>query len=188
MKALRYGTIAIAMATLVGVSTAQPPQQQPQQRPGQPQQQPAKQQRPQQPAKPTSAPMAAHDPATIRDIENTFGFVPQWLRATPVQLLPSFWQTLKSFQMSQETALNNKTKELIGLAVAAQIPCTYCVQFHTHAARMNGASDQEIREAVGMAAVTREASTILNGMMVDQAQFKRDTDRMMRGSKQQARK
>lgn len=187
MKALRYGTIAIVVATLVGVSTAQPPQPQPQQ--GQPQQQPSQQQRaPQQTSKPTPAPMAAHDPATIRDIENTFGFVPQWLRATPVQLLPSFWHTLKSFQLSQETALNNKTKELIGLAVAAQIPCTYCVQFHTHAARMNGASEQEIREAVGMAAVTREASTILNGMMVDQAQFKKDTDRMMRGSKQQARK
>jgi len=136
---------------------------------------------------PPSTAMATHDPTVLRDIETTMGFVPQWLRSIPPALLPGFWQGLKSLQMSSETKLDMKTKELIGLAVAAQIPCDYCVMFHTQAARMNGATDQEIQEAVGMAAITREASTLLNGLMIDKAQFKKDLDRMSRG-RAQARK
>jgi AhpD family alkylhydroperoxidase len=126
--------------------------------------------------------------ATMKDIETTLGFVPQWLKSVPASMLPAFWMELKSFQMSSETKLDQKTKELIGLAVAAQIPCEYCVAFHTESARMNGATDQEIQEAVGMAALTREASTLLNGMQIDKTQFRRDLDRMIRKGKQQARK
>ena len=136
---------------------------------------------------PSTAALATHDPEVLRDIESTIGFVPQWLRSVPPALLPGFWQGIKSLQMSNETKLDMKTKELIGLAVAAQVPCEYCVMFHTQAARMNGASEQEIQEAVGMAAITREASTLLNGLMIDKTQFKKDLDRMSRG-KAQARK
>jgi AhpD family alkylhydroperoxidase len=67
-------------------------------------------------------------------------------------------------------------KELIGLAVAAQVPCAYCVYFHTRAARLNGATEDEIREAVGMAAVTRHWSTVLNGSGQDLAEFRREAD------------
>jgi len=151
-----------------------------------------------QPAQPRPAPTAPSkagpmakspmaDPATVKDIETTFGFFPQFLRAVPPSLLPAAWATLKNFQMAK-TALDNKTKELVGLAVAAQIPCEYCIMFHTEAARANGASDVEIQEAIGMAAVTREMSTIINGNLVDKAAFKRDLDRIMRSSKQQARR
>ena len=52
-------------------------------------------------------------------------------------------------------ALDAKTKELIGLAVAAQIPCTYCVYYHTQAARHAGATDAQIKEVVAAAAETR---------------------------------
>jgi len=93
---------------------------------------------------------------------------------------------MKQFEMSPDTKLDMKTKELIGVAVAAQIPCRYCVQFHTAGARMHGATDQEIQEAVGMAAMTRMGSTLLNGMQIDEAQFKKDLDRMMRKGRQQA--
>ncbi len=70
-------------------------------------------------------------------------------------------------QLNPKTKLDGKTKELIGLAVAAQIPCQYCVYFHTAAAKANGATDEEIREAVAMAAIARHWSTVLNGMQVD---------------------
>jgi AhpD family alkylhydroperoxidase len=53
---------------------------------------------------------------------------------------------------------NTKVKELIGLAVAAQISCTYCIYFHTTAAKLNGATDAEIREAVAMATISRHWS------------------------------
>ena len=70
-------------------------------------------------------------------------------------------------------------KELIGLAVAAQIPCSYCIYFHTEAARLNGATDEQIAEAVAMAAITRHWSTVLNGMQVDEAAFRADTDEVL---------
>ena len=137
------------------------------------------------------APKAAPKPlvtptndATFKDIQATFGFVPEFLRAVPPALLPAVWQGMKSFQMSTETKLDGKTKELIGLAVAAQIPCEYCIVFHTEVAKLNGASDQEIQEAVGMAGITREVSTVLNGMQVDKVQFKKDLDRIIRTSKE----
>jgi len=136
----------------------------------------------------TSAPGMMDVQATLKDVESTMGFVPQWIKSVPPSMLPAFWMQLKSFQMSPDTKLDMKSKELIGLAVAAQIPCEYCVIFHTEAARMNGATDQEIQEAVAMAAITREASTLLNGLQIDKAQFRRDLDRMVRKNKQQARK
>jgi len=118
--------------------------------------------------------------ATIKEIQGMTGFVPAFVRAVPAALLPAWWETAKQFEMNPATALDGKTKQLIGLAVAAQIPCDYCVVYHTAAARAEGATTAEIQEAVGMAAVTRESSTLLNGLQVDKAQFKRDIERMLR--------
>ena len=86
---------------------------------------------------------------------------------------------MKGFQLNPGTQLSGKAKELIGLAVAAQIPCQYCIYFHTAAAKANGATDEEIKEAVAMAAVVRHWSTVLNGTQVDLAGFKRETDAVL---------
>jgi AhpD family alkylhydroperoxidase len=123
---------------------------------------------------------AKKNEAVLKDIETTLGFVPGFIKSASDALLPSLWLALKDVQMG-ETALDGKTKELIGLAVAAQIPCEYCVYFHTEAARANGANEQQIKEAIAMASVTRMASTVLNGSQVDVAQFKKDTQRMLKG-------
>ena len=53
---------------------------------------------------------------------------------------------------------------------------------------MNGATDAEIKEALGMASLTRELSTMLNGMQVDEAQFRRDVDKLVKGAKAAAKK
>jgi alkylhydroperoxidase/carboxymuconolactone decarboxylase family protein YurZ len=63
--------------------------------------------------------------------------------------------------------------------VASQIPCQYCVYFHTAAAKANGASDEEIREAVAMSGIVRHWSTVLNGMQVDLPTFKQEVDTVM---------
>jgi AhpD family alkylhydroperoxidase len=126
--------------------------------------------------------------ATMAEIQKTFGFVPDFIKAVPQVLLPSFWNGVESLEMNPATKLDGKTKELIGLAVAAQVPCEYCVYFHTEAARLNGASEEEIREAVGMASLTRQGSTILNGMQVDKAQFKKDIQRIVAGARAAAAK
>ena len=64
-------------------------------------------------------------------------------------------------------ALDAKTKELIGLGVAAQIPCSFCIYAHTMNAKRLGATDDQIKEAVAAAALTRKWSTELNGNMYD---------------------
>lgn len=114
--------------------------------------------------------------ATYADIEKTLGSVPTFFRSVPQAALPGAWKTMKEFQFSTGTALTPKEKELIGLAVAAQIPCEYCVYFHTRSARAAGASDEEIREAVAMAANTRFWSTLLNGTEVDFDNFRKEYD------------
>ena len=126
-------------------------------------------------------PAAAQDSqATYRDIEQTLGSVPSFFKQLPETAIAGAWAEMKAFQLNPKTQLNGKTKELIGLAVAAQIPCQYCVYFHTAAAKLNGATDAEIREAVAMAAITRHWSTVLNGMQVDPDGFKRETDTVLR--------
>ena len=74
--------------------------------------------------------------------------------------------------------LDGKTRELIALGVAAQVPCAYCVYYHEKAARRAGASEAEIREAVATAAHVRHWSTVLNGMAYDLDAFKVEVDKM----------
>ena len=127
-------------------------------------------------------PASAQDPqsqAIYRDIEQTLGSVPGFFKQMPATAIAGAWAEMKAFQLNPKTQLNGKTKELIGLAVAAQIPCQYCIYFHTAAAKANGATDEEIKEAVAMAAVVRHWSTVLNGMQVDLGGFKRETDTVL---------
>ena len=117
--------------------------------------------------------------AAYRDIEATLGLVPAMLKAFPEIGIAGAWAEFKSVQLNPDSALDGKTKELLGLAVAAQIPCQYCIYFHTAAAKLNGASDEEIREAVAMAAIVRHWSTVLNGMQVDDEMFRKETDAIL---------
>ena len=133
----------------------------------------------------------AQDPAVTaayKDMEATLGIVPGFFKAFPESGIAGAWAEFKTVQLNPATKLSGKTKELIGLAVAAQIPCTYCVYFHTAAARANGASDDEIREAVAMAAISRHWSTVLNGMQIDLAEFKSDTDTVLKIAGERAKK
>jgi AhpD family alkylhydroperoxidase len=118
--------------------------------------------------------------AAYRDIEQTLGMVPSFFKLFPESGIAGAWAEFKAVQLNPKTRLDGKTKELIGLAVAAQVPCQYCVYFHTTAAKANGASDEEVRETVAMAAIVRHWSTYLNGMQVDLAAFKGETDTVLR--------
>ena len=80
---------------------------------------------------------------------------------------------------NEEAALDAKTRELVALAVGAQIPCSYCVYSHKKQAAAAGASDAEIREAVAIAANVRMWSTVLNGMGYDLDAFKAEHDEMV---------
>jgi len=112
--------------------------------------------------------------AAKADIQATIGSVPTFVTSVADSALPGLWQQTKSLNFSKDTALDAKTKALISLAVAAQIPCTYCIWEDTNSARQSGATDQEIGEAVAIAGLTRNWSTIFNGMQVDMATFKKE--------------
>jgi AhpD family alkylhydroperoxidase len=126
--------------------------------------------------------------SAYKDIERTLGMVPTFMRRFPEEGIAGAWKISKTLELNPATSLDGKTKELIGLAVAAQIPCQYCVYFHTAVATMNGASDAEIREAVAMAAITRDMSTVLNGSMTDETQFRKDVDQIVANVKKAAKK
>jgi AhpD family alkylhydroperoxidase len=126
--------------------------------------------------------------SAYKDIERTLGSVPTFMRRFPENGIAAAWKITKTLELNPQTKLDGKTKELIGLAVASQIPCQYCVYFHTAAATLNGATDIEIREAVAMAAITRNMSTVLNGAMVDEAQFRKDVDQIIVNVKKAAGK
>ena len=122
-------------------------------------------------AAPAMADDAAYD-AAIKDIEATLRGVPTFVKMLPKAALPGAWQETKALEFSGPTALDEKTKALISLAVAAQIPCTYCVWSDTNAAKTAGATDEQVAEAVVLAGVTRHWSTVFNGLQVDFDQFK----------------
>jgi AhpD family alkylhydroperoxidase len=103
---------------------------------------------------------------------------------SPAPSAAAAWQEYLAV-MNPKGALDDKTKQLIALGVAAQIPCGYCIYGHTKAAKAAGATDAEIKEAIGAAALVRKWSTELNGNMYDMADFKKQVDAMYQGAKTQ---
>ena len=123
------------------------------------------------------SPAARADAATdaiYKDIQATFGSVPSFVKQLPKPALAGLWQQEKDLELSDKTALPPKTKALISLAVAAQIPCEYCIWLDTMTLKQMGASDEEIGEAVAMAGLTRNWSTMFHGLQVDMGQFRKD--------------
>ncbi len=116
--------------------------------------------------------MAIQD--TYREIEQTLGRVPEWIKQMPEGGASGFWGVARDFWLA-ETKIPNKYKELIGLAVSGATRCRYCTLFHTEAARLFGASDEEIAEASLMGAVTMLGSTFNNAQQIDYEQFRKET-------------
>jgi AhpD family alkylhydroperoxidase len=112
-------------------------------------------------ALPVSA-FAQHAPAFLKAIE-------------PQAAVGSAWQEWLGV-FNPKGALDGKTKELIGLAVAAQIPCQYCVYAHTLGAKHAGATGEQIKEAIAASGLVRKMSTELNGNQYDMTEFKKQID------------
>ena len=109
----------------------------------------------------------------LTEIEETLGFMPQWLEQIPEHSIESEWGQMKNWEMA-DTAIPKKYKHLIGLGVAANMQCEYCVAFHTESARLHGASDAEIEKACRMAKMTTGWSSYLAGLQIDLQLFKED--------------
>src|SRR6185369_9254158 len=121
--------------------------------------------------------------AARAEVQKMFGFVPGFIKVIPDPALPGAWEEMKTLQMNPATALSGKQKELIGLGVAAQIPCQYCIEAHTEFAKLNGACEEELGQAVAMAGITRNLSTIVNGIQMDEGKFRGEISRIVEGAK-----
>lgn len=114
--------------------------------------------------------------AIYKEIEETLGVVPEFIESIPDESLELEWKLMLRVQM-EPGAIPNKYRELIGLGIAAVTKCRYCLYFHTELAKVNGATDAEIEDAVHYAKSSAGWSTYLNGMQTDFDRFQRDIDR-----------
>jgi AhpD family alkylhydroperoxidase len=105
-----------------------------------------------------------------RNIKNTLGLVPSFFDRIPDEALDEEWTLFKRWEL-EETLIPNKYKELLMLAVHAETKCRYCTLFHTEVAKMYGATEGEIQEAVHLAKHTVGWSVYLNGIREDYDQF-----------------
>jgi len=113
--------------------------------------------------------------STLEDIKKTLGVVLDQFKKIPPDVVPQEWSEMKKYAFG-ETKIPAKYKELMGLAIAATIKCPYCLYFHTQAAKMNGATDEEIAETAFLARFTTGWSEILHVVGLDLEEFKKQVN------------
>lgn len=111
------------------------------------------------------------------EITQLFGIVPSFIKAMPDSAIELEWKLMKRVQF-EEGPIPNKYRELIGIGIAATSKCRYCVAFHTMAAKLNGATDEEIEDAVHFAKSSAGWSAYLNGLAFDYDEFKRELNQI----------
>lgn len=126
-----------------------------------------------------TAPVLADDAAleaARQDMAKIMGPAAFEFQALPDSVFASTWAQFKAIHVEGAMSLPPKQVSLLGIAVAAQIPCQYCLYAETANARLFGATDQEIKDAIMVAAVTREWSTLMHGLSPDLEAFKAQVD------------
>ena len=113
------------------------------------------------------------------EINETFGIVPTFFKYIPENTLEQEWNLFKATQL-EESVIPNKYKELIGLGIAAATKCRFCAYYHTEIAKLNGATDAEIEDAVHVAKATAGWSAYINGLQIDFEQFKSEMQQMVK--------
>lgn len=83
------------------------------------------------------------------------------------ELAPSIHDAFQEFskQVFADGALDNKTKQLIAVAVAHVTQCPYCIQAHTKSALREGASEQQLMEAIWVAAEMRAGGAYAHSIL-----------------------
>jgi AhpD family alkylhydroperoxidase len=86
--------------------------------------------------------------------------------------LASSWAQLRAAELDLDSALEAKTRALIGVALAAHIACGQCVNVHVSLAKAHGASDAELADALAAAGLTRRMGVIFADVQVDSESFR----------------
>jgi len=114
---------------------------------------------------------------TLKDIESSLGIVPGFMKFLPPEVLVQEWPTFKKYILG-ESKIPVKYREMIGLGIAASIKCPYCEFFHLGAARLWGATDEELSELVVITSLTNRWSAILHAQNYDFEKFKREVEQI----------
>jgi len=112
-----------------------------------------------------------------REMKNTIGLVPGFFGRIPDEFIDLEWELFKRMELGQ-TLIPNKYKELMGVALHSGTKCHYCTLFHTEAAKLFGATDEEVEEAAHYAKMSLGWSAYVNGIQLDFDQFKRELQEM----------
>lgn len=112
-----------------------------------------------------------------QEITDALGLVPSFFDRIPDDAIDEEWRLFKHWEMG-ETLIPNKYKELLMLAVHSETRCHYCTLFHTEMARMYGATEEEIQEAVHLAKHTVGWSVYLNGIREDEERFANELEQI----------
>ncbi|MGE5351026.1 MAG: carboxymuconolactone decarboxylase family protein [Acidobacteriota bacterium] len=119
-----------------------------------------------------------------KEVEDIFGAVPSFIKTLPDQTIGSEWDLFKKLQID-DGPIPQKYRELIGLGIAAVTKCRYCAYYHTAAARLFGATDEEIQFAVHYAKASAGWSAYLNGMQMPYEEFTKEIDKAVEFARSQ---
>lgn len=86
-------------------------------------------------------------------------------------LTPEIEEAWRNFSRTVLKAgvLDAKTKQLIALAVAHVTQCPYCIRGHAQGAQREGASEQEMMEAIWVAAEMRAGGAVAHSHLTFEA-------------------
>lgn len=107
---------------------------------------------------------------TLKDIETSMGIVPEFMKALPKDVLIQDWPLMKKYTLG-ESKIPAKYRELIGLAVSANIKCPYCQLFHKGAAEMFGATEEELAEVAFLASFATRWSAMIHAQHYEYDKF-----------------
>jgi AhpD family alkylhydroperoxidase len=103
-------------------------------------------------------------------MQDRFGRVLPHFDRIPDEFVDVEWDLMKRVQFD-ETLIPKRYKELIALAVTAAGRCPYGAAVHSELARLHGATEAEIEEALRVAKLASGWGVLMTGLQVDPRQF-----------------
>jgi len=88
----------------------------------------------------------------------SLGFILNVLKERPRNFNPFILKGMSIYK--EPTSLDRKTAELVAIGAAAALRCEHCLESHMHRARSEGASLDEIMDALLIAGAIADSSTL----------------------------
>ena len=114
---------------------------------------------------------------TVKEIENTFGIFPEFMKNTPEDILPQMWPLFKKYQIGK-SVIPEKYREMMMLAAAAATKCPYCQTYHKVVSKMFGATEEELKELAVIVGLTSFWSNILHTQNYDYDTFAKEVQQI----------